>query len=439
MWPYHPELLERPVPRYTSYPTAAEFKSVEADFHAAGFAAIDSGASVSLYLHIPYCDKICWYCGCNTGAANKPRRLTAYLDALHAEIDLVAARVGTRHPISQIAFGGGSPNAIAPVDFVRLVDHLTIAFAPTHARFSIELDPRSLTGEWIETIGRVGISHASLGVQTFEPVIQQAIGRVQPFDRVAEAVVALRGQGVSSLNFDLIYGLPGQGLAELDRTLDRTLELAPDRIALFGYAHLPHLLPRQRRIDGNALPGLRQRFDMAAHGFDRLTDAGYLPIGFDHFAARDDGLARAAARRTVRRNFQGFTDDPARTLLGLGASAISSFPDRLIQNEKNTGRYRMRAFAGKLCGVAGIARSPEDNQREAIISALLCTGSAPIDREFIAALNSVLLEAFGTFGLLEIRNDRLNITEAGRPYRRVIAGLFDAYRSPAERRFSTAI
>lgn len=439
MWPYHPQLIQRAVPRYTSYPTAAEFRSVGADFHQAGFSSIPEAAPISLYLHIPYCKKICWYCACNTGAANKSSRLTAYLDALHAEIDLVRERIGGSHPITQIAFGGGSPNAIPPVDFVRLVDHLTTAFDPCEARFSIELDPRSLTDEWFEAIGGVGISHASLGVQTFEPAIQQAMGRIQPYEQVAESVVSLRKCGVSSLNFDLMYGLPGQGLTELYRTLDQTLELKPDRVALFGYAHLPQRIARQRRIDGSALPDMKQRFEMAAYGFERLTKAGYLPIGFDHFAVPEDGLARSMARNSIRRNFQGFTDDPADILLGLGASAISAFPDRFVQNDRNAGRYRMRVSAGRLSGAVGILRNVEDLQRESVISSLLCSGSARFDRAIVPTQNWLMLDALWTLGLLDLTDDRLEITAAGRPYSRVIASLFDVHRSPAEGRFSEAI
>lgn len=439
MWPYHPELLDRPVPRYTSYPTAAEFGAVEAPFHEAGFAAIATGAPVSLYAHIPFCEKICWYCGCNTGAANRAKRLTAYLDSLHSEIEHIAGRLGAGHPVSQIAFGGGSPNALAPVDFVRLADHLMVAFNGFGSRLSIELDPRSLTGEWIETVGRIGISHASLGVQTFDPALQEAIGRIQPHADVVRAVGGLREAGVRSLNFDLMYGLPGQDLDDLDETLARTLEIRPERIALFGYAHLPQLLPRQRKIDGSALPGARTRFAMAEKGFERLTRAGYRPIGFDHFALPGDDLAEAADRRGVRRNFQGFTDDPAEILLGLGASAISAFPDRFVQNEKNGGRYRMRAEAGTLCGMAGVRRTPEDRQREAIISSILCAGTARFDDRLLPARNRPMVEALAKAGLVEFGGARLRITEAGRPYSRVIASLFDAYRSVGEKRFSQAI
>lgn len=439
MWPYIPALLERPVPRYTSYPTAAEFEPVDAAFHETGFEAIAPGAPISLYVHIPFCEKICWYCGCNTGAANRKRRLTAYLDALHAEIETVAARLEGHHPVSQIAFGGGSPNAIVPVDFVRLVDHLLIAFEAFDSRISVELDPRSLTAEWIEAFARLNISHASLGVQTFEPEIQAAIGRVQTLSDVAAAVEGLRRAGVRSLNFDLMYGLPGQDIAVLDRTLDQAIDLAPDRIALFGYAHLPAVLPRQRRIADDRLPDLRERFSMAAYGHEKLADAGYMPIGFDHFALPHDAIARAALRKAVRRNFQGFTDDPAETLLAFGASAISALPDRFVQNEKNSGQYRLRAAAGAWTGARGVRRSQEDRIRERMINALLCSGETELGNGMVRPEGLMILDRLFAAGLIDLAADRLCVTEKGRPYARMIASQLDVYRNDTEMRFSMAI
>lgn len=439
MWPYVPALLERPVPRYTSYPTAAEFAPIEPDFHGAGLDGIAPESAISLYAHIPFCERICWYCGCNTGAANRAQRLTAYLDALHAEIEIAAGRLDGHHPVSQIAFGGGSPNAIPAVDFVRLLDHLTIAFGAPAPRISIELDPRSLTAEWIGVLGRAGVSHASMGVQTFDPALQARIGRIQPAEMIERAMAGLREQGVGSINFDLMYGLPGQGLKELEDTLDRTIALGADRIALFGYAHLPERIPRQRQIDGGELPGSRMRFDMAAFGHEKLAAAGYRPIGFDHFALPGDPLARAAEAGRLHRNFQGFTDDATEVLVGMGASAISSFPDRFVQNEKNGGRYRMMSSAGRLSGTLGIMRGPDDRRRGAIIEGLLCHGRADLagfapSGEIVAGL-----EPFRREGLIEIDGEEIRLTPAGLPYGRVVACLFDRYRQPGQPRFSSAI
>jgi oxygen-independent coproporphyrinogen-3 oxidase len=323
MWPFYPELLETPVPRYTSFPTAAEFTA------AVGAAEADAalrGASgdISLYVHIPYCEQICWYCGCNTGAANRRHRLSSYLDALHRDIAITAARLGNRVEVRRVAFGGGSPNAISPTDFVRLVDALTLHLPLADPVWSIELDPRTLTPDWGQVLGWIGVSHASMGVQTFAPELQAAIGRIQPDADIVRATDMLRQAGVTSLNFDLMYGLPGQTSGHLEATLARTVELGADRIALFGYAHVPHLLPRQRRIDASALPGPAERFAMAELGFAILTAAGYQAVGFDHFALPGDPLALAARSGRLRRNFQGFTDDQALALVGRRSAAFPS-------------------------------------------------------------------------------------------------------------------
>jgi oxygen-independent coproporphyrinogen-3 oxidase len=437
MWPYYPELLETPVPRYTSYPTAAEFSS------AVGTADVDTAlraarGDVSLYVHIPFCEQICWYCGCNTGRANKTQRLHSYLDALHREIAITGARLDNNVAVRRVAFGGGSPNAIAPTDFVRLVDALTLHTALSEPTWSIELDPRTLTREWGQVLGGVGVTHASMGVQTFAPDLQAAIGRIQPDSQIVTATEMLRKAGVSSLNFDLMYGLPGQTLDHLEATLARTIELGADRIALFGYAHVPHMLPRQRRIDATALPGQAERFAMADYGYRRLTEAGYVPIGFDHFALPGDPMARAAKAGQLRRNFQGFTEDQAQTLIGLGASAISCFPEVLVQNEKNAGRYRMLLSQDVLPGALGVARSVEDRRRGAVIEALLCQGEAVLDADLALEAGS-RIAPFVERALASFDGGKLVITPDGRPYARSIAALFDPYRQDSVRRFSSAV
>jgi len=438
MRPYHPELLAVPVPRYTSYPTAAEFQDgIGGAEMEAALAAIGEEDRLSLYLHIPYCHEICWYCGCNTGAANRAHRLTAYLDALEAELDLVADRLGGRGRVQRIAFGGGSPNAIEPEAFLRLVDRLGSAFAAEGAELSVELDPRSLTPAWMQAMAAAGVTRASLGVQTLAPHVQEAIGRIQPASMVAAAVEGLVAAGVTSLNFDLMYGLPHQSLADLEDTLRQAVAMRPDRVALFGYAHVPHLIPRQRRIDGSALPDAAMRFEQAELGHRFLVDAGYRPVGFDHFARPDDPLAIAHRDRTLRRNFQGFTDDPAEILLGFGASAISSFPDRILQNEKNAGRYRMLVTAGRLTPVRGVLRSAADRVRARIVESILCHGEADL-----APLGTDLPPGLARFleaGLVERDGDRLRLTADAVPYARVIAATFDTYRQPQAERFSSAI
>ncbi|MBT0669989.1 oxygen-independent coproporphyrinogen III oxidase [Novosphingobium profundi] len=437
MWTYHPDLLAVPVPRYTSFPTAAEFGETvgEADYvHA--LETIEG--AVSLYVHIPFCEKICWYCGCNTSVANRSDRVASYLDALHHEIALVAERVPEAARVARIAFGGGSPNGISPIDFVRIVDTLTLQFGASRPDMSIELDPRTLGSEWASVIGAIGIGRASLGVQTFAPHLQEAIGRVQPVRMIENSTAMLRTAGVGSLNFDLMYGLPGQTMADLEDSLEQTVALGADRIALFGYAHVPHLIARQRKIDAQDLPDAALRFAMADYGYGYLLDAGYVPVGFDHFARPGDSLAQAAQSGTLRRNFQGFTEDQADVLLGLGASAISGFPGLLAQNEKNTGLYRKSLAEDRLPANRGIVRSAEDQRRGAVIEDLLCRGRARIEPG-LRGEALPLLEPYLAMGLCERDGDDLVILPAGLPYARSIAARFDPYRKDSLRRFSSAV
>lgn len=435
-WIYYPELLARPVPRYTSYPTAAEF--VEESFELRQRISLASlTGPVSIYLHIPYCEEICWYCGCNTGAANKRHRLAAYLEALHREIALVADMLDPSVHIEHIAFGGGSPNAVPPTEFVRLIDALVLAFRFVRPALSVELDPRTLTRDWLTAIRGIGVTRVSLGVQTLNPAVQEAIGRVQPIEMIERAVAGLRGAGVGSINFDLMYGLPHQDDAVLAETLAQSVAMGPNRIALFGYAHVPHMIPRQRRIDGSDLPDQRGRFRMAAMGARQLIDAGYQAVGFDHFALPGDPLARAALNGTLRRNFQGFTEDSASVLIGLGASAISELPGLMVQNEKNPGRYRMLIGADQLAGRKGIETGPEDERRAALIEALLCKGAAKIDADLLNAARP-RLEPFAREGLVSLERGWLRLEAGAAPYARAIASVFDAYRSD-ERSFSSAI
>lgn len=440
MWSYYPDLLERPVPRYTSFPTAAEFGPLGGD--AVEGALGRQQGDVSLYVHIPFCKEICWYCGCNTGAANRRSRLEAYLESLHAEIALVGGRlgsaVGIRPRVRRIAFGGGSPNAISPIDFVRLVTVLTGAFVLDDPVWSIEVDPRTLEDQWGPVLRHVGVTRASLGVQTFSPRLQAAIGRVQPDGLIVRTTSLLRAAGITSLNHDLMYGLPGQTMDELEASLRRSVELGADRIALFGYAHVPDMLPRQRRIDGRALPSQQVRFGMAAFGHDLLVDEGYTPVGFDHFALPGDAIAQATVSGHLRRNFQGFTEDQAPVLIGLGASAISSFPELLVQNEKNAGRYGMQLSQQRLPVALGVVRTAADQQVGTIIENLLCRGEAEIDPVHALAVG-VALEPFIARGLVEASERHVRIMPGGLPYARTIAALFDPYRQISARRFSSAV
>lgn len=436
MWTYYPELLAKPVPRYTSYPTAADFGPLEGGVIERAIAGADG--DISLYLHIPFCEKICYYCGCNTGAAGKRARVESYLAALHQELATVASLLPAGARVRRIAFGGGSPNAIATGEFMSLVEALHAHF-PLHApEWSIELDPRSLTADWGPVLQEVGITRASMGVQTFAVHCQKAIGREQSLSMICRSVDLLRGAGVTSLNFDLMYGLPHQSEADLEDSIEYTRKLGADRVAVFGYAHVPHLVPRQTMIPEGALPGAAARFTMASEAHRILTGAGYDAIGFDHFALRHDPMAQAVRNGTLRRNFQGFTDDPAEVLIGMGASSISGFPGLLAQNEKHTATYRQLSAEGRLSANHGIARSPQDNLRGNLIEALLCRGEAKISLCLMGEVQG-RLAPFITAGLASLQGNRLTILPDGLPYARVVASLFDSYRAVTQRTFSSAI
>lgn len=436
MWTYHPELLATAVPRYTSYPTAADFGPLPDGTLERAIGGVTG--DVSLYLHIPFCEAICFYCGCNTAVSGKRARVEAYLAALHQEIATVGSLMPQGARVRRIAFGGGSPNAVHTTDFLALVDALHAHLPLAAPEWSIELDPRSLTAEWSGVIAETGITRASMGVQTFAAHCQKAIGREQSLAMICRSTEWLRNGGVTSLNFDLMYGLPHQSEADLEDSLDYTRKLGADRIAVFGYAHVPHLVPRQTMIPADALPGAAARFTMASEAHRILTGHGYDAIGFDHFALPHDPMARAVRQGTLRRNFQGFTDDPSEVLIGLGASAISGFPGLLAQNEKHTGRYRQLSAEGRLSASHGIARSDEDQRRGAVIEALLCRGEVMLPDDLLAE-TSGRLTPFTTAGLAELRGNRLSIPAGGLPYARVIAALFDAYRAAAPRTFSSAI
>ncbi|WP_179508088.1 oxygen-independent coproporphyrinogen III oxidase [Sphingomonas melonis] len=440
MWTFHPDLLARPVPRYTSYPTAAEFgREVGHGDMAEALDAVATGAVVSLYVHIPYCHAICWYCGCNTAATNRTGRLEAYLTRLDEEITLVASRLAGRGSVGRIAFGGGSPNAMSPASFRFLVERLLSRFECTNPVLSVELDPRGFGRDWAMALRSAGVTRASLGVQTFDERLQTAIGRLQPEDDIRRTVEMLREAEVRSINFDLMYGLPGQEDADLAATLETALELDPDRMAVFGYAHVPGLIPRQRRIDARALPGVEARFGQAALAHRRLTDAGYLAVGFDHFAKPADDLARAAVDGTLRRNFQGFTEDQADVLIGLGASAISAFPDRFLQAEKNTGLWHAAVGTGRFPVARGTRRSSEDQLRGKAIEAILCHGEADLAGVPQSGAMHARLVRFAEVGLIQWEGSRIALRNGALPYARVIASALDVHRHADVVRFSSAV
>lgn len=427
---YIPDLAAQPAPRYTSFPPADRFSDrVAAPEQAEALAAVVPGTPVSVYVHIPYCHEICWYCGCNTGAIGRQDRLDAYVEALEAEIDTVAARL-SGHMVS-LHFGGGTPNSLSADQIGTIVQRLGQRFGRSSTTgIAIELDPRHSDADGVAALAQVGVTRISLGVQTFADHVQRRINRVQPFEQVAEIVAAARGSAIGSVNFDLLYGLPDQTLADIEATIDQTLELRPDRIAAFGYAHLPRLIPRQRMILTADLPDTAARFAQSVAIHDRLVEAGYQAVGFDHFALPDDDLAIAAREGRLHRNFQGFTNEPCEVLIGIGTSAISQFPDRIIQNEKHVGAYRDIVLGGRLAATKGVVISPLDHLRGHLIERLLCDGAVdlPSPGGMVDAWRG-RLDRFVDLGLAEWHGGRLTVTPAGRPYARLIAASFDDGRA----------
>ena len=431
---FHPDLAARPVPRYTSYPTAAQFHAgVGAAEQARALAAVPPGSPVSLYLHIPFCRQICWYCGCNTGVAASDR-LRRYEKALLNEVATVAGLMKGR--VVAVNFGGGSPNALAAPVLARVIAALRDAFdMADDAEIAMELDPRACRPGDAAQLAAAGVSRVSLGVQTFAPHVQKLINRIQPHEMVAATVAEFRGAGIAAINFDLMYGLPGQSVVDLAETIGQAIALAPDRVAVFGYAHMPAAIARQRMIAAADLPGAAARFAMSTAAHRLLTGAGYAAIGFDHFALPHDSLAVAAAGGTMVRNFQGYATsagpDGEAALIGLGATAISQFPGLIVQNEKHLGQWEAAANAGRLSGMRGVALDDDDRERGAVIARLLCDGLVEVPETLTDALPQ--LSAHAARGLIRLHGRQVALTPDGWPYARLIAAAFDAHLKAPER------
>ena len=329
---------DRPVPRYTSYPTAAHFGArVGPDAHARWLSEID-GDSANLYLHVPFCAELCWYCACHTMAMRREGTLNAYADSLLRELELVAARVPDL-VVDSIQWGGGTPSQLGVSRLLEVARRIAALFdRRSGAEVSMEVDPRHCTAELAEAMAQAGVTRASLGVQDFDEQVQAAINRPQSFATTAEALVRLREAGIERSNIDLVYGLPRQTLDTLARTLDQAIALAPDRFAVFAYAHVPWMKPHQKLIAPAMLPDGPTRAAMAKLVADRLVAAGYAQAGLDHYARERDTLARAAAAGTLRRTFQGYVADASPWVIGIGASAISSLPACRLQSERRRRR-----------------------------------------------------------------------------------------------------
>jgi oxygen-independent coproporphyrinogen III oxidase len=436
-------VISRPVPRYTSYPTAPHFSAAVTPEVYAGWLTKVRAASepVSLYLHIPFCRSICTYCGCTTKAARKDEPLRAYAEALHREIALVADRLGPVE-VAHLHWGGGTPN-ILPADCLEaLVDDLRSRFTFLPGmEHAIELDPRHVTAKGAALLTRLGVNRASLGVQTLDETVQTAIGRVQPLETVQAAFTHLRAAGITNINADLMYGLPHQTAADVVRTAREVARLEPSRIALFGYAHVPWMKPHQTLIDETTLPGTAERLAQANAARAKLIECGYVEIGIDHFARPADPLARASRTGTLHRNFQGYTDDNASTLIGLGVSSISRTPDGYAQNAPDQRGWLRSVEAGELPIVRGKAFDADDRLRADVIEDLLCDFASDLDA--VAALHGADpavfdadlagLTLFMQEGWVTLSGRKLVIRQYRPELARLVASQFDRYLNRAGR------
>ncbi|WP_319024996.1 oxygen-independent coproporphyrinogen III oxidase [Nisaea nitritireducens] len=439
----------RNVPRYTSYPTAPHFhEDINAEVYKQWLGALGARDSLSLYLHVPFCKQLCWYCGCAMQVARKYGPVSEYARVLEREIETVADHIRQPGTVRHIHWGGGSPNRLNAHDFSSLMAVLRNRFPVAEdAEIAIEIDPRSLDDSLVEAYALAGITRASLGLQDFTPAVQAAINREQPFELVADRVGALRAAGINALNFDLMYGLPHQGVSDAVRSVKLALTLEPSRVAVFGYAHVPWMRKHQNLIPTEALPSPEVRRDQAEAMAEILLSAGYVQIGIDHFARPGDSMAEAAEAGTLKRNFQGYTTDAASALIGFGASSIGALPGGYVQNIADTRLYEESVRETGLAVTRGIAVSADDRLRRQIIEGLMCgdavdvaslCADAGID---VSALfdDATPLKEMQTDGLINWNGKILEINSPGRPYVRVVAAFFDAYLQTGKARHSGAV
>lgn len=435
-------LAERYVPRYTSYPTAPHFSSgIGLQSYAEWLAVLPKAASLSVYIHVPFCVELCHYCGCTTKATRSREPIDSYVDVLRSEIALLQGISGRK--VTHLHWGGGTPSIVGADSLCSVVESLARLFDFSQLQeHAIELDPRRTEPDLVRVLANLGITRASLGVQDFTPAVQRAMGRVQPFELVKRVTGDLRDAGIEAVNFDLMYGLPDQTVTDAARTAALAASLGPDRIALFGYAHVPWFKAHQRLIDSSSLPGVSERLEQSAGASETLHRAGYIPVGFDHFALPHDPLAVAAKNSTLRRNFQGYTTDQAPILIGLGASAIGQMPQGYVQNAPDVAGYSRAIKAGRFATVRGLALSDEDRVRAAIIERLMCEFTVDLaefagSAQFATEIES--LDELVDAGLLIVTGDRISLTESGRPFVRLAAAAFDAYLSKANKQHSIAV
>lgn len=431
----------RPGPRYTSYPTAPHFTE---DFGAIEFLSEIRQSNkqpdrvLSLYVHLPFCKSLCYYCGCHMMVTHRPEKIEQYVRYVEREVDLVAREIHPDRVVKQIHWGGGTPTFLSPGQIERLAATLNRRFtvAPD-AEVSIEADPRNLSREHLEAARRGGFNRISFGVQDFDPKVQEAIGRIQPEELVWEAVETSRELGFESISIDLIYGLPYQTVASFDRTIDRVLALGPDRISLFSYAHVPWIKKHQILIPTAELPAPEDKLRIFTHTIARLTeDGGYRYVGMDHFAREDDSLCRAQDEGTLYRNFQGYSTHAGSDIYAFGISGISQLEWVYAQNVKDLPSYYRSINAGVLPTQRGVRLSPEDQLRRHVITRLMCDFALDrdqieqrfgidFDEHFADALPG--LADLEENGLIEISDRKIRVTDVGRLFIRNVAMPFDAY------------
>lgn len=426
-------------PRYTSYPTAPYFhegfgpQQWEEELRASQ----DKGRDISLYVHIPFCDTLCYYCGCNMIATRDYSKATSYLDILFQEIDRVAALISPARKVRQLHWGGGTPTYLKPDDMRRLYAYLASKFTIAEdAEIGCEMDPRELTREHIRTLREVGFNRLSLGVQDLDDRVQQAVNRVQPEALIREVYGWVREESFHSINFDLMIGLPHQTPDSFAQTLDKVIAMAPDRFAVFNYAHVPWMKKHQKLIQEETLPQIDARLALQKLTLEKLTAAGYVYIGMDHFARPDDELVKAQRSKTLYRNFQGYTTHKDCDIIAFGVSAISQTEDVYAQNVKVLSEYRTLIESGELPIERGLRITREDKLRRDAISRIMCDleldkvsfGAAwdiDVDVYFADALQE--LQGMAADGLVLLEPGKVHVTEAGRVFLRNIAMAFDSY------------
>lgn len=443
--PYRDERL----PRYTSYPTAPHFNAdVGPVCYGEWLKALPAGTATSLYLHVPFCRSMCWYCGCHTTVALRDGPIVDYLAVLRSEIALVAGQLAEPLDVRHIHFGGGTPTIIEPEEFVALVTLLRQHYAiHSEAEIAVEIDPRRLGPEMTAALAEAGVNRASLGVQSFDPDVQKAINRIQSVEQTAAVLDGLRAAGIAAINFDLIYGLPQQTVQSCLETVEQCLAMRPDRFSIFGYAHVPQFKKHQRRIATADLPDGDARHEQAEAMAQALIEAGYVRIGLDHFATPGDAMVEALKQGRLHRNFQGYTTDRCEALIGFGASAIGRLPQGFVQNEVVIGRYAERVADGALPTAKGYRLTAEDRLRAELIERVMC--DLVVDIDAVCAQHPVdpriltpslcKLDQLAQEGVISFDGGRVLLPENARLFVRKVASVFDAHLEQSERQYSRAV